>query len=203
MQGLEEDSVDKRTKRLKELSLVNNLHKITPQIQKDSEKEDVAIIKALRSSGLVESLILKLEGLRYDHTERKYVSYRRPVMNKLGIGNFVSVISTIAESVEFSNFKEKEIPKLALSLFKTNYPYFTVYYEDYQLDRKDFNLIATVLLSFILSSLNKAKGAGHRNVVRGTYSEDLLGRYVAEQEKREKSRGGLSKYNPFKKSGDI
>ncbi|HEC37730.1 hypothetical protein LCGC14_0732200 [marine sediment metagenome] len=200
------DKTDKQVKELKKLSLVNNIHNLTPQLKTNKEEDSVAIINALKSDSLIKDVILELEGYVYSHKERGYTLYRKPIMNSLGIGNFITCISSISKTIEFSSFKEKQIPKLANYFFKTNYPYFTVYYEDYELDRKDFNLISTILLAFIVSSFNKAKGAGHRNVVRGTYSEDLLGRYTGELpniQGSQKSKFNLGLLNPFKKAGNL
>lgn len=199
-----EDERDKRTKALKELTLVNNLHNLHPSVlgSKD-ENEGVAIVNALKSDKHLLKVAMQLEGKFFNQTTRQWDEFRGPVMNKRGIGNFLSVLTTISETIEFGNFSEKEIPKQVTHLFKMNYPYFTIYFQDYELDRKDFNLIATLLFSFILSSFKKAQGAGHRNVVRGTYSEDLLGKYVSagifEGERQKKSGSKFSFMNPFKK----
>lgn len=201
MEAQEQDPIAKKSEQLKGMSLLRNIHKITPQLQADADKDNVAIIKALKSDSLVTETILQLEGKMFDPLSREYVEFRNAVMNKKGIGNFIMVIGSIAKTIEFSSFREKEIPKIAKYLFKMNYPYFTIYYSEYDLDRSDFNLIANLLFTFIISSLNKAKGSGHRNVVRGTYSEDLLGRYVGkEEDEKKKGRLDLSKLNPFKRS---
>lgn len=200
------DKTDKQVKELKKLSLINNIHSLTPQIKTNKDEDSVAIINALKSESLIKDAIRQLEGFVYSYKDRTYIQYRKPIMNSLGIGNFITCISSIAATVEFSSFDKKEIPKMAMYLFKTNYPYFTVYYEDYELDRKDFNLISTMLLTFITSSFHKAQGAGHRNVVRGTYSEDLLGRYTGElqgQQGSHKNKMNLGLLNPFKKAGNF
>ena len=203
-QETKKDKILTKAEQLKGMSLLRNIHKITPQMLQDQDKDQVAIIKALGSSKIVEAQFLKLKGYYYNPLTREYESYRNPVMNERGLGNFISIISDINENIEFSSLDKKEIPKIANLLFRSNYPYFTIYHEDYELDKSDFNLIATALLTSILGALNKAKGAGHRNVVRGTYSEDLLGRYVeVGADGKEKSKSGkvdLSKLNPFKKA---
>lgn len=200
---LQDDQLDKRTKQLKELSLVRNIHNLNPNLNDNSEKDGVAIINALKSSSLVQDATMELEGFYFDSVTRKIVKVRKPVMNKLGVANFISSIGNISKNYEFSNLKEKEIPKLANYYFRTNYPYFTVYHKEYELDRRDFNLVANLLLTFILASLKKAQGSGHRNVVRGTYSEDLLGKYVGAgmgTQNEDSNKFKLSYLNPFKKS---
>lgn len=199
---IKEDPIDKRNKQLKELTLVRNIHNLNPSLSVQNENDGINIINALKSNNLVQEISLQLKGYFYDPSIKKYVSYRTPVMNERGIGNFISDISTISQTIEFSSFKEKEIPKLVSYLFKINYPFYTIYYDEYNLDRKDFNLIATMLFTFILSSFKKAQGSGHRNVIRGTYSEDLLGRYATSgmKEESEKNKSGLAFLNPFKKA---
>lgn len=201
----EEDQSDKRTKALKELSLVRNIHNLNPNIQTNSDSEGINIVNALKSNPLLQETLLQLEGFFFDPSIRKYVKYRSPVMNELGRGNFIQDISTIAQNIEFSSFKEGEIPKLVSHLFKMNYPFYTIYSEEYELDRKDFNLVATILFTFILASFKKAQGSGHRNVIRGTYSEDLLGKYVpvgfpGSQAQPPQKTSALSFLNPFRKA---
>lgn len=201
----EEDQVDKRTKAIKELSLVRNIHNLSPNIQTNSDADGINIVNALKSSGLIIEVAMQLEGFFYDASIKKWAKYREPVMNQEGRGNFLSDISVISQTIEFSSFKEKEIPKLVSHLFKMNYPFYTIYADEYELRKSDFNLIATILFSFILSAFKKAQGSGHRNVIRGTYSEDLLGKYVpvgySPENNKEKSSGGfLSMLNPFRKA---
>ena len=172
-----EDKTDKQVKNLKTLSLVNNIHSLTPQMQPQKAEDGVAIINALKSDSQIKEVYLQLKGYFFSPFEKTYIEFRKPVMNDLGIGNFLTVIGNIAKSIEFSSFREQDVGKLAVHLIRMNYPYFTIYAAEYDLDKKDFNLVYDLLFTFIVSSFNKAKGSGHRNVVRGTYSEDLLGRF--------------------------
>lgn len=191
---------EEKIENLKAMQFMGNIHKLTPKVASNDGREDVAIIEALKSTELVTEMILELKGLAYDFQEKKFVRFRSPVMNDSGIGNFKTVISSISRNVEFSNFKEDEIPQIARYFFRINYPYFTIYHEDYELEKKDFNLVATMLFSFIIASLHKAKGGGHRNVVRGTYSEDLLGKITREPiAQQQRQSFDFSKLNPFKK----
>ena len=201
----EKDKTEKTIEQLKAMQFMGNVHKLTPKIQPSDSGDGVAILNALKADRDIMDVILKLEGLDYDPVQKVYYQYRRPVMNKLGLGNFIAVISTISKSIEFSSFQEKEIPKFVKFLFKQNYPYFTIYYREYEIDKKDFNLLANTLFTFILAAFHKAKGGGHRNVVRGTYSEDLLGRFSTEiPSKKDKSkRFGLRGLNPFKRAKQV
>lgn len=197
------DIVDQRTKSLKELSLVRNIHNLNPNLNDNNQQDGVAIVNAIKSSPIIQEAAMELEGYYYDPITRKVIKTRDAVMNKQGIANFITTISNISKNFEFSSLKEKEIPKLVKHLFRLNYPYYTIYHQDYKLDRKDFNLIANLLVSFILASTKKAQGSGHRNVIRGTYSEDLLGKYVGGgmgNLSEDKNKFNLKYLNPFKKS---
>lgn len=198
------ENVQSKAEKLKLLSLGNNIHNLTPPVQgNDSEQQQVAIVHALKSDNFTSKAYLKLKGLNYDPIIRKWTQYRRPVMNSLGIGNFMQVLENIGDTIEYSNFDKDDIPKFGVHLFEMNYPYFTIYYRDYELSKSDFNIISTLLFNFIMTSLYKAKGAGHRNVVRGVYSEDVLGKLVGGDPQQAKQ-GGLgsllSRLNPMRRA---
>lgn len=200
----EEDTQKMQNKvdKLKTLSLANNIHNLSPPSNPNSQIHDVAIVEALKADRHIQKAILQLKGYMFDPLKNVYAPYRRPVMNELGIGNFIQTIQNIGDTIEFSNFKEDDIPKFAIYLFEYNYPYFTIYYRDYELSREDFNLVSTILIDYILTSLYKAKGGGHRNVVRGTYSEDLLGKVVQPEFIRKEGGFGalLGRLNPMRRN---
>ncbi len=189
------DEVAETVNKLKTISLADNIHKLTPPTNLwQNQGSGIEIVEALKADPIIEGVQLELMGLMEEPLSHQYVPYRKPVMNQLGIGNFIQTIKAIAKTIEFSSLSEKDIPKFAMYNFKQNYPYFTIYFKEYELDRKDFNLIATILMNFIISSFYKAKGAGHRNVVRGTYSEDMLGRIVrGDESERQKKPGFMSR----------
>jgi hypothetical protein len=192
-----QSNVDK----MKALSLAQNIHNLTPPTKGNDEAgRDVSIINSLKCDKEMTEKYLTLTGFMFDPLQGVYTLYRRPIMNSLGIGNFMGTISGIAKDNEFASYKEDDIPKWILFYFKRNYPYFTCYADDYELSREDFNLVSSLLVSAIASTLYKAKGGGHRNVVRGTYSEDLLGRVITPDQLQKKGGGflsALSKLNPL------
>lgn len=198
---MDAEQIEQRANNLKTVALANSIHNLTPPARAgESDQRDVAIVSALRVKNYIDETILQLKGFMYDPLKEDWVEYRNPIMNAAGIGNFIQALTNIGSTIEYSNFREEEIPKFVVFLFDSNYPYFTIYYQDYNLDKRDFNIIKTLLFNFILTSLFKAKGAGHRNVVRGTYSEDLLGRVINTDRKSE---GGIlsaiGKLNPLRK----
>lgn len=192
-----------KTDKLKALSLANNIHNLTPPGKSSDESRDVAIVHALKAEQHILKCIMQLKGYMYDPLQQVWVQYRNPVMNQQGIGNFILTIQNLAETIEYSNFKEEEIPKFVPYYYEQNYPYFMVFADEYELAPEDRNLISTLLFNFIITSLFKAKGAGHRNVVRGTYSEDTLSRILPPEQMKQSQGGilgGLAKLNPLKRS---
>jgi len=188
--------------KVKALSFTGAVHSLTPPVNQNLDPGlAIAIVKALESDPILQEKVADLLGFMWDPDTKEAIKFREPVMNKLGIGNFIAVCKAISKDYEFSNIHEDEIPLRVLHYFKKNMPYFTVYHEKYQLDRSDFNIIESSLLSTIDSILHKAKGGGHRNVVRGTYSEDTLGKILkgSEEQKQQQTGSFLSKLNPFKK----
>jgi len=184
------------------LSLTGAVHSLTPPSEKIDPALSIAIVRALESDPILQGKVADLLGFMYEPESETILKFREPVMNKLGIGNFIAVCKAISKDYEFSNIHEDEIPRRILHLFKKNFPYFTIYHEKYELDRSDFNIIETSLFSTIDSILHKAKGGGHRNVIRGTYSEDTLGKIMRGQDpeaEKNKTGGFLANLNPFKK----
>lgn len=187
--------------KMKSLGVVQNAHNIIPPQKDTQDISPVAIVSALHGEQYVQKLIMQLKGMIYNPLTKGWEGYRKPVMNEAGIGKFIYVISNIAEVIEYSHYHEDEIPKNCVFNFESNYPYFTLYFDEYDLDKSDFNLISTLLFNFIYSSLLKAKGAGHRNVVRGTYSEDMMGKALGVNTPAKKSgwKEALSELNPLRR----
>ena len=192
--------LQKKVETLKAASLMQNVHGLIPPVNSNEHSPSVAIIEALKAEQYVIKTILELKGYMFDPILNKWVMYRNQIMNERGIGNFISTVQNISETIEYSSIREEDIPKFAVFLFEQNYPYFTIYYSEYELQISDFNLVSTILFNFIISALHKAKGGGHRNVVRGTYSEDILGKLIAQPEMQKGNlANALEKFNPFKK----
>lgn len=159
----------------------------------DNHGTEIEIIKGLSAENTLERIQRKLQGQIYNYETRKWEEHRPAVMNELGIGNIMSVLQALSDNANFSHYKEKEIPKLAEFFFRTNYPTFTVYHKEFDLDSKDFNIIRTTLLFYALSTFKNALNAGHRNTVRGTLSEDVFKRAMATSNKEEAEKTGFIK----------
>lgn len=157
---------------------------------------EVAIIEGLSSENILERIEWRLKGFRWS-TKKGWIQYREPVMNSLGIGNMMATLQAISDDVIYSNFDEKEPNKLAALYFEQNYPHFTIYHQEFGLDKKDFNIIKSILLFYALSILKSAKNAGHRNVVRGTLSESVFMRAMGQGEADKK--GSFNPLNIFRR----
>jgi hypothetical protein len=160
---------------------------VIPQTESSDETtQQVGIIKGLSTENDLVKIQLRLMGLSYDFFTRRWVQIRKPLMNYLGIGNFMASLQALGDLANFSYYETKDIPKLASLFFEDNYPTFIIYAQEFELDPKDFNVVNSVLKWYALSVLNNAKNAGHRNVVRGTLSENLLQRAFGNGEPQKK-----------------
>jgi len=183
----------------KTLSLVSNVHNLTPPKPKDaSDENNIAIIKALDSYPRIQEIYLEAQGLMMNEKTKDLVQVSNPYMNKNGAKKLVAELLKIALA-DWSNFNEEDIPKYLEHFFKTIYPKFTIWHEYYELDPKDFDYVEVTVQMFLLSSFYKAKGGKLLNVLGRTYSEDLLGRVMnVDKGKEKKENTFLSKLNPFR-----
>jgi len=162
---------------------------LTPPDNQQEYFNQVSIIKGLSTENDLAKIQLRLRGYSYDFLKGGWYQERKPILNAKGRGNFMATLQAIGDIANFSNYDEKDIPKLALMFFEENYPNYLVYHKDFELEPKDFNVIKTILQFWALSVLKNAKSAGHRNVVRGTLSENVLARALGTPEtKKEKRR---------------
>ncbi len=145
-----------------------------PQESLEDRQQSISIINGLSTNSELKRLQMRLNGYLFDEITGNWIKARRPIMNQLGIGNLLSALQSIGDMVNFSNFDDKEIPKLALLFYEDNYPTYIIYAQEFGLDTKDINVINSILKYYPLAVLKNAKNAGHRNVVRGTLSENLL-----------------------------
>lgn len=172
------------SERFTEQQVTNQLS--LPQDTIDERQQQIGIIKGLSTINELQRIQMRLNGYIFDEFINQWVQVRRPIMNKLGIGNLLSSLQSMGDVVNFSNYDDKEIPKLALLFFEDNYPTYVIYAEEFGLSPKDFNVISSILKFYPLSVLKNAKNAGHRNVVRGTLSENLLQRAFGANQEKEK-----------------
>lgn len=177
-----ESQKDNLAKKVIERTLVTPTH--------DTQEEyynQVSIIKGLSTENDLMKIELRLRGYTFNYFKKGWIQSRKPVMNEMGIGNFMAVLQGIGDIVNFSYYETKDIPKLAFMFFSDNYPAFLVYSQEFELKPTDFNVVKTILQFWCLSVLNNAKNAGHRNVVRGTLSEGILAKALSgETEKKKK-----------------
>lgn len=170
--------------------------------QADEEQgKEVAIVKAIGAERYLQLCQLRLCGYWYNYIAQKWEIYRPPIMNVIGIGNFMTALQTMAENIYYSNFDEKEIPRLAYFYYQMHMPHFLIYKEEFGLEDRDSNTVESMIFFFALGALKNAKNAGHRNVVRGTLSEQVYMRaFENSQQVQQKKRFGFLR-NPFRREG--
>jgi hypothetical protein len=198
----ESERIQNVTDKAKAISLLNNLHNLSPPVAKtDDSLGKVAIIEALKVSPRLQHLFLEIQGLVYSDDQKEIMQVARPIMNIHGAFRFVKILQHISEEVEWSNYPEDEINRRIFEHYKSNYPYFTFWHKEYDLEPSDFNYISTTLMSFIDAAFHKAKGAKFINAVSRVYSEDFLGKALQSQDDKKKKASFFSALNPLRRSG--
>jgi hypothetical protein len=201
---MDETNIDKLTRlvdKAKALSVVSNVHSMTPpQKEPDNPSNQVAIIDALRAAPRVLSIYFRLRGQMYNPDTKEIVQISTPIMNERGALKFVGIVMGIAEEIEWSNFGEDEINPRIMKYYEDNYPYFTFWHGDYDLDTSDFNIVGSLLMAAIDGTFHKSKNAKYLNVVGRVYSEDMLGKVLTSTEDNKKKRMNIiDRLNPFKR----
>jgi hypothetical protein len=179
----EESPLQKTVDKVKTLNLVNNSHNLTPPQKQDDRTSDIMIIEALQSKPRILDVILQVKG-QIIGANGKPVSIRRPIMNSEGAAKLMFELMNISAETEYATYSEEEIPGRIILYMEQIYPRFTLWQKDYELESKDFDYLYTTLLSFIDSCFHKAKNGHFARILTKTYSEDLLGRAIKDQDKK-------------------
>jgi len=195
------NELQEKVDRAKAIGLLNNIHNLSPPVAKSNENDNsVAIIDSLKVTPRLIGIFMELRGLMFLPEKKQYVQVARPIMNLNGAFRFIKVIQHISEEIEWSNFKEEEIDARIMRYFSTNYPSFTFWHEEYEIDPSDFGYIESTLMTFIDSSFHKAKSAKYVNAISKIYSEDFLSKSLGDAANKNMARESvLSKLNPFNK----
>jgi len=191
-----QNKVDK----IKTISLISNPHSLSPPIKKEEDNQNqVVIINALSSEPRLLNIFLEARGLAYDSVTKQFIQMSRPLLNIYGAWKLVAECKKIAQEAEFGNFTEEFIPAYVDHFFRSIYPYFTFWHEEYELNPRDFDYVQVTLQMFILSSFYKGKGGKYINVVGKTYDEGFMGKIMQGNQHTQKRESFLERYNPFKK----
>jgi hypothetical protein len=176
-----ESFVDK----LKKIHLANSGQAIIPPKIDADRTGDVAILKALSSNKQMQEIELRYRGFYVDSVTGK-LENSGPIMNDKAVQKFIGEISAIQKKIEFGNYKEEDIGPQAAYLFAQIYPEYTIRFEEYGLEKSNFSMINIDLVTSISSSFSKATGAGHRNAVRGAFSEGMMSQIAGEGAQKKK-----------------
>jgi len=173
---------------------------VYPQQEKEKESAEIGIIKELSPKKVLEQLRMNLKGFFYDYEKKAYVRIEgfEPLLNDTGIAKYLSIMSAIiTDLVTFSNYKDDEINNLTLYVCDKALPTIHINYKEYGIKNKsDLQIIDIQIFNLTLAAFKKAVGAGDRNVVRGTISENIASRMGFGQMPVQKQ-SFLSKINPF------
>jgi len=168
---------------------------IAPPFVKKEEAE-VGIIRELSPVKVLNQLRMELKGYSWDYDEEKWVKLREPLMNDKGIGKYLTIISSVVtDLVTFSSYQPEEINKLVEYVCEKAIPVIHINYKEFGIkDKSDLQIIDIQIFNLTKAAFHKAMGAGDRNVIRGTYGEQMMYKY-GYQQPRDKS--FFSKINPF------
>lgn len=164
----------------------------------DLHKEDtIGIIEGLDFKKELREIFLEVKGHHFDYENDMWSQepIDAPIMNSLGISNLMNTLRTISRKIlTMSSYDFDELkPRIAVYA-KRNIAHFLAYSEEYELDELNYNQISNYIFTFCDAAYHKAKGAGDRNVVRGTYSEALLAGMMGKNKQGEMNQakpGGL------------
>jgi hypothetical protein len=173
---------------------------ISPPVDSQEEYYNQAtIIKGLSSDTIFKKLELRLYGYRFSEVGNKWVQVSKPIMNDIGINKLLLALEGVGDLASFSNYDQKQVNRLADHYFSRVYPEFILYAVKFDLENYRYGDLAIILLSSILSLLSNAKGAGHRNTIRGVMSESVLAKALEGGKGEQEKKGFLSGLNPFSK----
>lgn len=167
---------------------------VIPPREKREESAEVGIIRELSPLKVINQLRMQLKGYSWDYDESKWVKTRDPLMNDKGIGKYLSIISAIvSDLVTFSSYNPNEINPLVEYVCERAIPVIYVNYREYGIQEKsDLPIIDIQIFNLTKAAFHKAMGAGDRNVVRGTFGEQMMYKYDIPRKK-----GLFSKINPL------
>jgi len=185
-----ETQLQGKVDKLKTLSLLNNLHNLSPPNKTEGSMNEIMVIEALKVTPRLQEIYLEIRGMA-EGKKGELVQVSKPIMNAHGAFKLVKIIQHIAEEVEYANYDEDEIPGRIVMYYNINYPYFTLWCKDYGLNPMDFNYVSTTLLSFIDSAFHKAKHGHFSRILTKTYAEKTLDKAISREDPRANKKGGV------------
>jgi len=175
---------------------------MSPREKDDKEGSEVGVIRELSPKKVLEQLRRNLKGEFYDYDKKNYVLIDgfEPLLNDRGIAKYMSIVSSvITDLVTFSSYQPQEIPQLVLYICEKAIPIIHVNYKEYGVKEKsDLQILDVQIFNLTLAAFKKAMGAGDRNVIGRTISENIVNRSGQVNPLRdERGRGFFGKINPF------
>ena len=140
------------------------------------EDNDIAIIKGLSFNDEIQEIAFHLAGWEKNPLENDQWEYvGQPILNKKGIRNFTNTLRAITAKVfTMGNLQRDQVINIVKKLVKHNMAYFIAFHEVFDLKEENYNVIETYLFTCSVGAATKAIGAGDRNAIIRTYSEDVM-----------------------------
>ena len=169
-----------------------------PPAAEKEEAAEIGIIRELKPDDVLERVEMKLRGFEWSKTESMWKQRRESLLNDYGINRIMTVLSAVSEQITFSNYKEKDVPARVRFVCDNIIPVYYINWKKWGIQKKsDLAIIDTILFFFTEASLLQAVGAGHRNIIRGTYGESVTAKTGDYARPADTKRGFFSKINPF------
>ena len=181
----QENPLQKVVDKVKTINLVGNAHNLTPPQQQIDRSGDIMIVEVLKSEPRLAEIYLQIRGEIVD-SKNKIIQVSQPIMNNQGAILLMNMLKNISRETEWATFGEEEIGPRVIWHYSEIVPRFTLDCQRYELNPADFHYLHTTVLSFIDSSFHKAKNGYYGNIIKRTYSEDLLGKAVKNEEAKTK-----------------
>lgn len=165
-----------------------------------TEPAEIGIIRELNPKKILDEIKMELSGHSWDPIKKKYekITGMKALMSDAGISKILQIMSSfINQLTTFSNFDQERVDKLVVLIVEETYFNVAINWRDFGIPDK--SSIATVQLKILMaaiSALNRAKGAGDRNVVRGAVQESISNRQMPDFYPQPQQ-SLLGKLNPF------
>jgi len=161
---------------------------------------EVGIIKELSAFKTLQRIKENLLGRFWNDETKQFEGIKgfKPLMNEFGVNKYLAVLSSfLVDIVTMSNLPAEEINVICLHICENTIPSMYANHAEWGIKNKsDLPILANQIFIMSYGALHKGRGAGDRNVIRGTLTENIVQRGIPMYQQEEK-KGFLSRINPF------
>ncbi len=178
-------------------------YSVIPPQEAREEPAEIGIIRELSPLKILTRVRENLKGRFYDEETKEYKKLEgyESMLNNFGISKYLSILmAALNDVITMSNIPPDEVNKLVRFVCRQTIPVMYINYKEWGVKVKsDLQLLSNQIFMMTYGALHKASGAGDRNVVRGTITENIATRQGYPDQYDQRERGVLSRMNPFAK----